>query len=275
MLCKVKKDKSKYMRKIYIQGILILFLYLSAIQISFSKAPAPEFYSLLVYRIKNKDQEAKVDQYLRQAYLPALHRAGKNKVGVFKPVTSDTTAFGKLIYVLTPYRSLDEFNNISTDLNNDEKLKEDGSTYLNSKFNEAPFERMENILLRAFVGMPKMESPELKGPTHDRVYELRSYEAATEKLYRSKVKMFNDGDEIGLFRRLGFNAVFYAEVLAGGRMPNLMYMTTFENRASRDEHWKSFVADPQWKRLLTMDEYKNTISKMDILLLYPTEYSDY
>jgi hypothetical protein len=262
------------MRKIT-QCILLLFVYLSTVQIAISKAPATEFYSLIIYRIKNKEQETKIDQYLRQAYLPALHRAGKNEVGVFKPIASDTVAFGKVIYVLTPYRSLDEFNNISTDLINDEKLKQDGSAYLNSKFNEAPFERMENVLLRAFVGMPKMESPDLKGPKSDRVYELRSYEAATEKLYRSKVKMFNEGDEIGLFKKLGFNAVFYAEVLAGGRMPNLMYMTAFENRAARDEHWKLFVEDPHWKKLLTMDEYKNTISKMDIMLLYPTDYSDY
>jgi hypothetical protein len=87
--------------------------------------------------------------------------------------------------------------------------------------------------------------------------------------------MFNTGDEIGLFKRLQFNAVFYAEVLAGGRMPNLIYMTTFENRVSRDEHWKAFGEDPQWKKLITVDEYKNTVSKNDTRLLAPTDYSDY
>jgi hypothetical protein len=123
--------------------------------------------------------------------------------------------------------------------------------------------------------MLKMETPQLKGARKDRIYELRSYEGPTEKLYKSKVKMFNDGDEVGLFKRLGFNAVFYAEVLSGSRMPNLVYMTTFENMASRDEHWKTFGNDPQWKNLLTIEEYKNTVSKADILLLSPTDYSDY
>jgi hypothetical protein len=86
--------------------------------------------------------------------------------------------------------------------------------------------------------------------------------------------MFNDGDEVGLFKRLGFNAVFYAEVMAGSRMPNLMYMTTFENKASRDQHWNAFRDDAQWKQLSGMAEYKNNVSKIEIFFLHPTEYSD-
>ncbi|MEO7988995.1 MAG: NIPSNAP family protein [Chryseolinea sp.] len=255
--------------------ILSIALLLMLAQPGFSKSPKLEFYSLIVYRIKNKVQEEKIDQYLKQAYLPALHRAGKNKVGVFKPVASDTIAFGKAIYVLTAFQSLDEFNKITADLTADQKLLTDGTAYLDSKYNEVPYDRMETILMRAFANMPMMETPKLTGPKSERIYELRSYEGPTEKLYWSKVKMFNAGDEIGLFKRLQFNAVFYAEVLAGDRMPNLIYMTTFENRASRDEHWKAFVDDPQWKKLITIDEYKNTVSKNDTRLLAPTDYSDY
>ena len=73
--------------------------------------------------------------------------------------------------------------------------------------------------------------------------------------------MFNKGNEIALFNRLGFNAVFYGEVLVGSKMPNLMYMTSFENRASRDAHWKAFSEDPEWKKLSAMSEYKNNVSK--------------
>ncbi len=255
--------------------LLSVFLLLIFIQSGFSKSPKFEFYSLIVYRIKDKVQEEKIDQYLKQAYLPALHRAGKTKIGVFKPVASDTVAFGKVVYVLTAFQSLDEFNKITADLTKDQKLLADGAAYFDSKYNVAPYDRMETILMRAFANMPMMETPKLTGPRSERIYELRSYEGPTEKLYWSKVKMFNTGDEIGLFKRLQFNAVFYAEVLAGGRMPNLIYMTTFENRASRDEHWKAFVDDAQWKKLVTIEEYKNTVSKSDIMLLAPTDYSDY
>jgi len=54
-----------------------------------------------------------------------------------------------------------------------------------------------------------------------------------------------------------------------------MYMTTFENKASRDEHWKTFVADAEWKKLSSMPEYQNNVSKIDITFLRPTEYSDF
>ncbi len=86
--------------------------------------------------------------------------------------------------------------------------------------------------------------------------------------------MFNAGDEVGLFKRLGFNAVFYGEVIAGSTMPNLMYMTTFESQASRDEHWKAFGQDPQWKTLSAMPEYQHNVSKNVTLFFRPTSYSD-
>jgi hypothetical protein len=86
--------------------------------------------------------------------------------------------------------------------------------------------------------------------------------------------MFNKGGEVTLFKRLGFNAIFYGEVIAGASMPNLMYMTSFENRKSRDEHWKAFVDDPEWKKLSARKEYQNNVSKIDITFLVPAAYSD-
>jgi hypothetical protein len=120
-----------------------------------------------------------------------------------------------------------------------------------------------------------MELPSLTNPRTERIYELRSYESPTEKIYKNKVQMFNEGDEVGLFRRLGFNAVFYAEVISGRRMPNLMYMTTFADQASHDAHWKSFGEDPYWKKLSAMPEYQHNVSKINIYLYRPTDYSDY
>ena len=49
-----------------------------------------------------------MDAYLKDAYLPALHRAGIPVVGVFKPVEADT-AFGKLVYVFIPFKTVDQF----------------------------------------------------------------------------------------------------------------------------------------------------------------------
>ena len=87
--------------------------------------------------------------------------------------------------------------------------------------------------------------------------------------------MFNEGGEIKLFDRLGFNAVFYGEVLSGCRMPNLMYMTSFANMESRNEHWKAFSNDAEWKALSSDKKYANNVSKIDTYFLRATEYSDF
>ena len=119
-----------------------------------------------------------------------------------------------------------------------------------------------------------MIAPQLKGPKSERVYELRSYESASEKIYWNKVKMFNAGGEIKLFDRLGFNGIFYGEVVFGSKMPNLMYMTSFENKEERDLHWKTFGSDPAWKELSSKPGYQHNVSKHDITFLQATSYSD-
>ena len=134
---------------------------------------------------------------------------------------------------------------------------------------------METILLQAFPLAPTMQTPSLNSSKKERVYELRSYESATPQKAENKVKMFNDGGEIGLFKRLGFNAIFYAEVLSGSKMPNLMYMTSFASMEDRNNHWKTFSADPEWKKISGMPEYQNNVSHIDITLTYPADYSDY
>src|SRR5690606_35679776 len=111
-------------------------------------------------------------------------------------------------------------------------------------------------------------------PKKDRIYELRSYEGPTEKYYRKKVEMFNEGGEVDLFDRLDFQALFYAEVLSGNSMPNLMYMTTFSDMKSHDEHWNTFRNHPDWKVMSGLEKYKNTVSGSTIQLLYPADYSD-
>lgn len=255
--------------------ITSFFLLLTSLLV-IQSAPAPkrEFYEIKVYTVSSQEQEQTVSDFLEHAYLPALHRAGISKVGVFKPVETDTVYFGKRIYVLTPLTSLDQSISLAATLEKDKVYQEAGKKYLDSPYNNVPYKRIETIFLRAFSGMPQLEKPTLSTPPSERIYELRSYEGHTEKIWKNKVKMFNEGDEVGLFKRLGFNAVFYAEVIAGSRMPNLMYMTSFNSMESRNEHWKAFMADPQWKTLSAMPEYQHNVSRNEIMLLQPTAYSD-
>lgn len=254
-----------------IRLILAFFIMVSSICASAQKR---EFYEIKIYTYSGGEQEKLIDDYLKNAYLPGVHRAGISKVGVFKPVESDTVHYGKRIFVLTPFKSLEQFAGLNDVLQKDKQYLEAGKNYIDAPYTAPPFQRMESIILQAFSHQPTFDIPKLKSPAGERVYELRSYEGHTEKIYKNKVKMFNEGGEVKLFKRLNFNAVFYGEVLAGGRMPNLMYMTSFENMEDRDEHWKTFSADPEWKTLSALPEYRNNVSKNTIYLLHPTAYSE-
>ncbi len=85
--------------------------------------------------------------------------------------------------------------------------------------------------------------------------------------------MFNEGGEMSIFKKLEFNAVFYGEVISGSHMPNLMYMITFENEESHQEHWDAFRTDSAWIELKDLERYANTVSHIDRWLLHPAEYS--
>jgi len=255
--------------------ILIALLSTTIFQSWISSAKTErEFYQLTVYHFKDASQEKTIDNYLQNALLPALHKINIKNIGVFKNHANDTLV-DKTIYVLTPVRSLEDIIRITSKVNGDKNYQAAGAEYLNAVYTSAPYSRIESILLHAFSLAPTLQLPKLSGARMDRIYELRSYESATEKIFKNKVHMFNEGDEIGLFKRLNFNASFYAEVIAGGKMPNLMYMTCHENKTVRDANWKNFVDDPYWKKLSTMPEYQHNVSHIDINFLYPTEYSDY
>lgn len=238
-----------------------------------AKAAESYYYELKIYHLKSQAQEDRLDQYLQNAYLPAMHKMGIKNVGVFKPVESDTS--GKRVYVLTPFRTWSQFENVEQKLMGDNEYVTAAKDYIDATYNDALYTRLETIVLKAFPKMTEPAVPNLTANKTDRVYELRSYESATEKLNVNKVRMFNDGNEVALFKRLGFNAVFYAEVLAGSHQPNLMYMTTFNSRPDRDKHWDTFSNDPEWKTLVAKPEYQHNVSKADIIFLHPTAYSDF
>jgi NIPSNAP len=236
--------------------------------------PVREYYQLTIYHFTTAEQGKTINNYLQNALLPALHRLTINKAGVFEALANDTSV-SKTLYVFFPVKSLDQVVSLTEKLNEDKDFQQAGATYTNAVYTDPPYTRMETILLRAFPLAPQMQAPALKASKKERVYELRSYESATEKIFKNKVQMFNDGDEIGLFKRLNFNAVFYSEVVAGAKMPNLMYMTSFENMADRDAHWKNFSADTAWKKLSSMPEYQHNVAHVDITFLRPAEYSDF
>lgn len=253
-----------------------IFLLLSIFIISASfGAPHPqEFYQIKIYHVKNDEQVKKVDDYLEHAFLPALHRAGIKNIGVFKPVANDTATV-KSIYVFIPFPSANSWAGLNATLKKDASYTAAAKGFSEAVATDAPYDRVESVLLEAFPGQPQLVLPAAKNA--DRVFELRSYESPTENLHEKKMAMFNTGGEIQIFSRLGFNPVFYAKVLSGSRMPNFMYMPVFENLQQKDAHWKTFGDDPQWKDISSRPEYENkvSVSHIDSIVMHAASYSDF
>lgn len=264
------------MKKASTLKLLSLLLLLSTQTQVFSTGTKEEkrsYYEIRQYHLSDNEQVKQVDKFLETAYLPALHKAGFSHIGVYHWIGNDTSD-EKRVYVFIPLHTLEDMNKIEDLMVTDKQLQETGSEYWNAAYDKSPFQRVEITVLKAFTGMPVWKAPDLKGNKTDRVYELRSYEGPTERLYRQKVDMFNKGGEIALFKQLQFNAVFFAEVIAGSHMPNLMYMTSFDNLESRNTHWKTFSSNPEWLRMKDLPQYLNTVSKADIQLLHPTAFSE-
>lgn len=264
----------QYLRKRSAAGFLIGLLMLTSNSVMSQRKQAQEYYQIKIYQLDRDAQEPLVDAFLKDAFLPALHRSGIASVGVFKPVANDTAQVKK-IYVIIPLKTLQQAEKIAYSWMDDPAVKAAAGAYLNAPYDVPAFVRVESILLKAFPLAPQMKKPHLASPRSENIYELRSYESPSEALHLNKVKMFNQGGEIDIFKRLDFNAVFYASVISGPRMPNLMYMTSFNNRQARDEHWKAFGSDPAWKKLSAMPEYQHNVSKSDIIFLHPAPYSDF
>ncbi|MEP6584226.1 MAG: NIPSNAP family protein [Ginsengibacter sp.] len=253
-------------------SLLIVLIIISVF--AHAEPPKNDFYQLKIYHAKSDDQVAMLDTYLRDAYLPALHRLGIKNVGVFKPISNDT-AVDKSVYVFIPFASQDAWLNISHKLDGDGSYESAARPFTEAAADKAPFERMESVLMEAFPGQPHLIIPPAKSP--ERVFELRSYESPTENLHKKKMAMFNTGGEIEIFNRLRFNPVFYAKVVSGSHMPNFMYMPVFESTEQRGVQWKKFGEDAVWKDISNRPENENkvSVSHIDSIVMHSTDYSDF
>src|SRR6476659_5505171 len=92
----------------------------------------PDFFEIKIYHLKNNEQVEQVDQYLKNVYIPALHRSGIKNIGVFKPIANDT-AVVKFIYVLISFKSQSAWTNLDRNLAQDPVFTSSGKS-----FREAP-----------------------------------------------------------------------------------------------------------------------------------------
>ncbi len=243
---------------------------LSAIAPAISKASGKpvtatqEFYELRVYSLKNEQQQKLVEDYFENAAIPALNRLGSNHIGVFTELKPTDQI---KLYVLIPYNSWGDFLAVQDGLAADAEYLKKGAAYLNAPATDPAYDRIQSSLIKAFKHMPKLHAP----ANTPRIFELRRYEHASESAGKKKLEMFNDAGEIDIFKRLGFNPVFFGETLIGELRPNLTYMITFDDMAAHDSHWKAFGSDPEWKKISAIPDYADAklVSHITSTMLTP------
>lgn len=228
-----------------------------------------EYYELRIYKIYDYDKQLAAEAYLKDALLPALGRIGLDRIGVF---TNQDDQNDHSVYVLIPFPTIEKFASLNQTLAADKEYQTAAAEYFARKLKDPVYDRIESRFMKAFAGIPVIELPAVSVEKKPRIFELRLYQSHTEDHARRKVKMFNDG-EIQIMRDTKLAPVFYGETLIGPDVPNLIYMLSAEDVKSHKEHFDAFRAHPEWKRIKVLEEYKDTVSKIENWILQPTGYS--
>jgi hypothetical protein len=229
-------------------------------------AKKKELYELREYHMHFGADQSQLDNYFKNALIPALNKYGVKAVGVFKEMSQSEPA---KIYLLIPYPSMEDYTTIVHKVKTDADFLKNSEAYSNIPADHPVYDRYSSAFLIAFDGIPAMVIPENKG---ERIFELRTYEGYSEDAVRRKIKMFNEG-EFPIFYRTKLNPVFFGERIAGENLPCLTYMSTFKNMEERDKNWAAFGADPDWKKLSADPQYANTVNNIIKIFLVPTSYS--
>ncbi len=229
-----------------------------------------EYYELRQYQLLNFAKTQPLNDFLRDAALPAYNRLGIKPVGVFTAKYGPTEP---TVYVLIPYPSLESFVTADAQLLKDRSYLKAGADFLDRPLADPGYVRVESSLMVAFEGIPKMELPTATMAKKTRIYEVRIYESHSKKAAKLKIEMFNQGGEIEIFRNTGLQPVLFGETIIGPKMPNLTYLLAFNDMTARDKNWSNFVSHPDWQQLSQVEKYKDTVSNITDIILTPTAYS--
>ncbi|WP_182868696.1 NIPSNAP family protein [Rhodopirellula sp. JC639] len=233
--------------------------------------PTKQHYEIRTYLLGKDGDAAAVDRYLQHALIPALNRIEIGPVGVFAPAENDTNDRDSIIVVI-PADSADKLAGLQTRLQNDSQYLADAKPYLERGPKDAPYARISSEWLVAMDCMPTLDVPAGTLDHDDRVYELRLYESANERLGNLKVDMFNNG-EVPIFLDSGIAPIFIGQAIVGPQTPNLTYLTVYPNDDARLKAWDAFRAHPDWQVLKNVAKYKGTVSKIDKHILVAKPYS--
>lgn len=238
---------------------------------SIAQEKPPSIYEIRTIHLRNTpdNQRSRLTGFLQHAVVPAFQRAGIGPCAYFASMIAEETPF---ITTIASYPSLAAMEQQRAKLSADAEYKK-----LLTAYNSQPglnYVRIDSMLGRAFPSEPEMILPTDTGGRSGRVFELRRYESNNASTLAHKIRMFESG-EIAIFRRLGMRPVFFAETIVGAQMPNLVYMLSFDDLASREKCWKAFGSDPEWQKLRVVPGNTDAeiVSNISVSLLQPLPFS--
>lgn len=234
-----------------------------------------QLIELRVFHFATPAKQQAFERFLGEAGIPAFARAGVTPAGAFKLSAKDNPEL-KLsgdpndLYLVLPHASAESLLTLKARLAADETYQSAGRAVMAAAKSDPAYTRYESSLLLGFDECPTVLSP---SKAASRVLQLRIYESHNEERAKQKIRMFNEGGEIAIFRRVGLHPVFFGQALVGSKLPNLTYMVGFDDDKARDAAWNAFRADPEWKKLSGDPAYKDTVSMITNLVLRPVEGS--
>jgi len=232
-------------------------------------AESGQYYELRVYTTKSEQQQQLINDYWKDAGVPAYNRMGAQPIGVFTELQDSPT---NKIYVLIPFDSLEAFAGAAAKLAEDSAYQKASESFMSLPKTNAPYERFDSSLLSAFSGMKKLQLPPSSAEKKPWVFELRTYTSRTEAKGINKVEMFNAG-EIQVMKEVGLSPVFFAQAIVGSQLPSLTYMVSGENQEEHKKHFGGFGSSPIWKKLSADPQYKDNVAKIISVFLKRTPAS--
>lgn len=236
----------------------------------FGASPAEKrrVFVLEQYFLKNGTQRGRFDEYCGKVVIPAL-----KKVHSGPKIFLEALAAPHMpqVAMIAGFQSLEEMQDVHSKMLADKEWKQGFENWENNP--EPPYEHSSIILLEATPYCQEIK-PDPEPRKTSRIFELRVYHSPTWRQLQALHERFS-GPEIKIFHRVGVKPILYSSTMIGPNMPNLTYVTPFENLAAREKAWDAFGADPEWAKVRqeSIDRHGQISSVIQISLYRATAYS--
>ncbi|MBM3749514.1 MAG: NIPSNAP family protein [Acidobacteria bacterium] len=231
-------------------------------------AQRTRYYILEHFFLKNGTQPGRMNDFIRDALLPAL-----NKVHTGPKIVMDALVAPQMpqLALILGLRSLEELPSLEAGLWKQEGLRKAAEAL--EAHAEPPCEHSSAALLEATDYSPEIV-PLDPPPKTPRIFELRVYHSPTYRQLQALHERFA-GPEIKIFARCGVHPLFYSSTYFGANRPNLTYLIPFDSLAAREKAWAAFAADPEWIKVRkeSIEKHGQISSIIQMSLFRATAYS--